>query len=93
MGIRGLTKFLEINQDCFKRCQLYDTSIVFDGNNLIYCLYFASKIDWTLGGEYTSLKTKIVDLINSLRDCGVRPYFIFDGCTHPDVSFFIMPIT
>ena len=80
MGIRGLkTHFVE-KYWLLEDYQLHDTRLVIDGDNLYYFLYSAFEINYLYGGDYMNFSLKVHDFFNTLQECKVSPYVIFDGC-------------
>ncbi|XP_078689261.1 single-strand DNA endonuclease ASTE1-like [Branchiostoma floridae x Branchiostoma belcheri] len=79
MGIQGFTSFIEDNTHLFTDCQLCNTRVVIDGNNLCYRLYFDNGLDVKHGGEYGQFADLIKLFFSNLRTCHVEPYVIYDG--------------
>ncbi|GFR17867.1 protein asteroid homolog 1 [Trichonephila clavata] len=83
MGIRGLSTFFNNKPDLSKSYKLHDTSVIIDGNNLIYLLYFSRKIDCVYGGDYYKYATAIKKYFSSYLECNIKPIIIFDGGYDP----------
>lgn len=54
MGIKGIKKFIESNEDFFLvNCELQSIEFVIDGFNFLYFLFIISKdFDFLYGGDY-----------------------------------------
>lgn len=55
MGIKGIKKLIESNEDLFlANCELHSTELVIDGPNLLHFLFTTSKdLDFLHGGDYS----------------------------------------
>ncbi|CAL8299030.1 unnamed protein product [Gadus morhua 'NCC'] len=59
MGVKGLSSLLEDNRRISPDIHFRDSKLVVDGNNLIYLLYFSSKLDQNHGGEYLAFQVEV----------------------------------
>ncbi|CAH2105008.1 unnamed protein product [Euphydryas editha] len=81
MGVRGLTTYVNNNQDVFmKRYYLHDTNLVIDGHSLCAQLYRLLNSFSAFGGDYDKFALSTRIFFKYLRKCNVTPYVIFDGC-------------
>ncbi|XP_034840979.1 protein asteroid-like [Maniola hyperantus] len=81
MGVRGLTTYINHNQDLFlKKYHLHDTSLVIDGHSLCAQLYRLLNSFSAFGGDYDKMASCTKTFFKNLRKCNVKPYVIFDGC-------------
>ncbi|XP_033100642.1 protein asteroid homolog 1-like [Anneissia japonica] len=78
MGVRGLTGFINKN-NIFSQYELSNGTVIVDGYNFLYSLYFDEEIDVKHGGEYSDFYKIFNDFISVLDTCKVKPIFIFDG--------------
>lgn len=53
--------------------------LVIDGVNLMYFLYFDSKLDQMHGGDYVGFKDVVYQFFQSLTECKIQPYVLLDG--------------
>ncbi|XP_069767190.1 single-strand DNA endonuclease ASTE1 isoform X2 [Narcine bancroftii] len=85
MGIHGLMSYIGENHQFFNDITLHNVRIIIDGNNLFHRLYFDSDLDLKYGGEYDSFGDIICKFFESLSQCNISPYVIFDGgCDYSD---------
>ncbi|KAJ0181599.1 hypothetical protein K1T71_002321 [Dendrolimus kikuchii] len=84
MGVRGLTTYIHVNQDCFlqKFC-LHDTCLVIDGHSLCAQLYRSLNCFSAFGGDYDRYASYTRNFFKSLRKCHITAYVIFDGSYEP----------
>nr|XP_026488784.1 protein asteroid [Vanessa tameamea] len=81
MGVRGLTTYVNNNQDVFmKKYYLHDTNLIIDGHSLCAQLYRLLNSFSAFGGEYDKFASSVKTFFKNLRKCNVKPYVIFDGC-------------
>ncbi|KAJ0181602.1 hypothetical protein K1T71_002324 [Dendrolimus kikuchii] len=80
MGVRGLTTYIDDNQNCFlQNFYIHDTRLVIDGNSLCANLYKSSKCFPAFGGDYDKYASDTRQFFKSLRECHITAYVIFDG--------------
>lgn len=81
MGIKGIKKLIESNEDLFlANCELQGTALVIDGPNLLHYLFTTSKdLDFLHGGDYNEFASVIRDFFQTLQSCHVRPLVVMDG--------------
>lgn len=81
MGIKGIKKLIESNEDLFlANCELQSTELVIDGPNLLHFLFTTSKdLDFLHGGDYNEFATVTRDFFQTLQSCHVRPLVVMDG--------------
>lgn len=81
MGVRGLTTYINHNQDLFlKKYYLHDISLVIDGHSLCAQLYRSLNSFSAFGGDYDKFASYTKTFFKHLKKCNVTPYVIFDGC-------------
>lgn len=79
MGIPGLSTFVDNNLHLLEKCQLHDTKLIIDGNNLYHILYYSHHIDFIHGGDYDKFVIHTRRFFHMLKECNIQPYLIFDG--------------
>lgn len=86
MGVPGLTLFVK-NHELIKRHKLHNTTVIVDGNNLSYSLYFkyqnSSRNNHIFGGDYSLWAVHVSNFFRSLMKCGVHPIVVLDGSFDP----------
>ncbi len=90
MGVKGLFSYLKENHsENFIAHELHNGPVIFDGNNIVYLLYIKSKLSRQFGGEYLAFELYIEKFINEIKQCGIKPIFVFDGIHNVSrLSFF-----
>lgn len=81
MGVHSLKSLVSRKRDVCLDTELKYSRLVIDGCNLVYHLYFSSGLDQNRGGEYAAFEDLIEQFICALRDCGISPYVVLDGCS------------
>ncbi|XP_074510377.1 single-strand DNA endonuclease ASTE1-like [Sebastes fasciatus] len=81
MGVQSLTSLLKNHPNIYKYVPFSGSKLVVDGCNLLYLLYFSSGLDQNHGGEYAAFEVQIEKFIKALRDCGIEPHVVLDGCS------------
>ena len=76
MGVRGLATYIDKNQDVLRECQLRDSPLVIDGNNLYYALYHGLKTGHASNGDYDAFAKLIRKFFYHLRECDIIPYVV-----------------
>ncbi|XP_014362681.2 protein asteroid [Papilio machaon] len=80
MGVRGLTTYINGNQDTFlRRHYLRDCNLVIDGYSLCSQLYRSLNCFSAFGGDYDKYASYTKTFFKCLRKCNVKPYVLFDG--------------
>ncbi|XP_013133498.1 PREDICTED: protein asteroid [Papilio polytes] len=80
MGVRGLTTYINGNQDTFlRRHYLRDCNLVIDGHSLCSQLYRCLNCFSAFGGDYDKFASYTRTFFKSLRKCNVQPFVLFDG--------------
>lgn len=80
MGVRGLTTYINHNQNAFLRDHnLHDTNLVIDGHSLCAQLYRLLNCFSAFGGDYDKFASYTKTFMKNLRKCNITPYVIFDG--------------
>ncbi|XP_063358691.1 protein asteroid-like [Cydia amplana] len=80
MGVRGLTTYINYNQNAFLRDHhLHDTNLVVDGHSLCAQLYRLLNSFSAFGGDYDKFAACVKTFFKNLRKCNITPYVIFDG--------------
>ncbi|XP_060905472.1 protein asteroid homolog 1 [Labrus mixtus] len=82
MGVQGLTYLIEANPEIYQKFEFSESRLVIDGCNFLYLLYFDSGLDLIRGGEYAAFEDLVERFVNALKDCGISPYVVLDGCTN-----------
>lgn len=80
MGVRGLSTYIYHNPGNFTDYKLHNTFVIFDAHNFVNFIYFNSGLYTQFNGEYILFVHKIKKFIRSLRQCLIKPIFVFDGC-------------
>ena len=84
MGVKGLTSFIRTKyHSSIKFINLQEkisenSTIIVDGNSLLYFLYQESNLDWFNGGEYEKFSKFILNFLNFFEK--YKLLIIFDGC-------------
>lgn len=80
MGVRGLTTYINNNQDIFlKKFLLHDSYLVIDGHSLCAQLYRSLNCFSAFGGDYDKYSNKVKIFFKSMHKCHITPYVLFDG--------------
>ncbi len=80
MGVTGLYSYIKENHsDNFIAYELHNSPVVFDGNNVAYALYRHSKLSKQFDGENLAFEIYIEKFINEMKQCEIKPIFVFDG--------------
>ncbi|XP_041975972.1 protein asteroid [Aricia agestis] len=80
MGVRGLTTYINTNQDIFmKKFYIYNTKLIIDGLSLTSQLYRSLNCFSAFGGDYDKYADFVRKFFKNLKRCNVEPYVIFDG--------------
>lgn len=80
MGVRGLTTYINYNQNAFLRDHLlHDTNLVIDGHSLCAQLYRLLNSFSAFGGDYDKFAAYVKTFFKNLRKCNITSYVIFDG--------------
>ncbi|XP_059059309.1 protein asteroid-like [Achroia grisella] len=80
MGVRGLTTYVNLNQDLFlEHFLLHDSCVVIDGNSMCAQLYRCLNSFSAFGGDYDKYASYVKKFFKTFRKCNIVPYVIFDG--------------
>lgn len=80
MGVRGLTTYINNNENIFlESFLLHDTCLVIDGHSLCAQLYRNLNCFAAFGGDYDKIATYVKKFFHSLRKCNIKCYILFDG--------------
>ncbi|XP_067304256.1 single-strand DNA endonuclease ASTE1 [Pseudorasbora parva] len=80
MGVQGLKSYIENSDINYLRiCAFRDSSLIIDGSNLYFSLYFDSKLDQMHGGDYDAFEEVIIQFFDNLAACDIKPYVVLDG--------------
>ncbi|XP_049870942.1 protein asteroid-like [Pectinophora gossypiella] len=80
MGVRGLTTYINYNQDAIlQKFFLHDINLVVDGHSLCAQLYGSLNCFSAFGGDYDKFASYTRNFFKNLRKCNVNPYVLFDG--------------
>ncbi|KAG6461777.1 hypothetical protein O3G_MSEX012850 [Manduca sexta] len=80
MGVRGLTTYINYNEDVFlKTFLLHDTCLIIDGHSLCAQLYRSLNCFSAFGGDYDKFAGYVKTFFKNLRKCRVTAYILFDG--------------
>ncbi|KAJ3598697.1 hypothetical protein NHX12_002200 [Muraenolepis orangiensis] len=79
MVVEGLYSLLEDNSQIFKDIRFRDSKLLIDGCNLVYALYFKSKLERNHGGQYLAFQTYVQSFFTTLKKCGIKPYVVVNG--------------
>lgn len=80
MGVRGLTTFVNYNQDSFlKTYLLHDSNLVIDGHSLCAQLFRSSNSFPAFGGNYDKFAAYVRTFFKNLKKCNITCYVLFDG--------------
>ena len=81
MGIQGLLGYMERNFRGWHHKDLNGNNLVIDGRSILYRLN-AKATDWSYGGQFYELRSKIASFYSCLIKCDVIPTVVFDGISH-----------
>lgn len=80
MGVRGLTTFINVNQETFLRnFLLHDCCLIIDGHSLCAQLYQRLNCFSAFGGDYDKFASYVRSFFKNLTKCNVTSYVLFDG--------------
>ncbi|CAH0404607.1 unnamed protein product [Chilo suppressalis] len=80
MGVRGLTTYVNSNQDAFLQYYLlHDTNLVVDGNSMCAQLYRSLNYFSAFGGDYDKYAIYVRNFLRNFRKCNITAFVIFDG--------------
>lgn len=80
MGVRGLTTYINKNEDIFlKDFVLYDSCVVIDGHSLCAQLYQRLNSFSAFGGDYDKFFQYVRTFFKHFRKCNLTSYVLFDG--------------
>ncbi|KAJ3598575.1 hypothetical protein NHX12_002084 [Muraenolepis orangiensis] len=79
MVVEGLYSLLEDNSQIFQDIRFRDSKLLIDGNNLVFNLFFKSKLERNHGGQYLAFQTYVQSFFTTLKKCGIKPYVVVDG--------------
>ncbi|XP_075991932.1 protein asteroid-like [Anticarsia gemmatalis] len=80
MGVRGLTTYINYNQDVFLQdFLLHDSCLVIDGHSLCAQLYRLLNCFSAFGGDYDKFANYVRNFFKNLKKCNITPYVLFDG--------------
>ncbi|CAG9784658.1 unnamed protein product [Diatraea saccharalis] len=80
MGVRGLTTYVNSNQDSFLQYYLlHDTYLIIDGNSMCAQLYRSLNCFSAFGGDYDKYAIYVRNFFKNFRKCNITPFVIFDG--------------
>lgn len=80
MGVRGLTTYINYNENAFlKTFLLHNSSLVIDGHSLCAQLYRRLNCFSAFGGDYDKFAAYVRLFFKNLRKCNITSYVIFDG--------------
>ncbi|XP_035285459.1 protein asteroid homolog 1-like [Anguilla anguilla] len=80
MGVRGLLGYMEENRkQFFKDLKLKNTTLIIDGCNFYFNLYFSSPLDQQHGGDYDAFAKLIREFFKVLSTCNIKPIVLLDG--------------
>ncbi|XP_045459254.1 protein asteroid-like [Melitaea cinxia] len=81
MGVRGLTSYVNSNQDVLmKSFYLHNTNLIIDGYSLCAKINISMCGFPAFGGNYDKFASSTRTFFKNLRKCNVTPHVIFDGC-------------
>ena len=78
MGVPGLTTFIQERFRGWERRELTG-KLVIDAYSLCFYLHIAGGIPWIYGGQYARLRDETRRFVDTLKEAGVVPVFVFDG--------------
>lgn len=78
MGIRGLLSYIH-NYSFLKDYDLFNTTLVIDGNSVMTTMYVKSGCNFCFGGEYMEFAYYVSEFFDEMSRCNVTPIVIFDG--------------
>lgn len=80
MGVRGLTTYINFNQNAFLHdFLLHDTCLIIDGHSLCAQLYKRLNCFSAFGGDYDKFASYVRNFFKNLRKCNITSYVLFDG--------------
>ncbi|CAH1779742.1 unnamed protein product [Owenia fusiformis] len=79
MGVKGLTTFIDTNQELLEDTKLCKTKLILDGNNVYHFVYYNYRVAHAYGGDYLQYRNSVDSFFKSLLTCDIEPYVIFDG--------------
>lgn len=80
MGVRGLTTYINFNQDVIlQEYLLHNSNLVVDGHSLCAQLYRLLNCFSAFGGDYDKFASYTRNFFKNLRKCNITPYVLFDG--------------
>ncbi|KAH8413244.1 hypothetical protein KR009_009115 [Drosophila setifemur] len=81
MGVRGLTSYIAQRAEIYlKPYELHSTALVIDGDNLACNLYKDVTGSYSaFGGDYDDFYRAVVQFLQVLAECNIRPYVLMDG--------------
>ncbi|KOB69736.1 Protein asteroid [Operophtera brumata] len=80
MGVRGLTTYINYNENAFLQTfLLHDSCLIIDGHSLCAQLYRRLSCFSAFGGDYDKFAAYVRNFFKNLRKCNVVSYVIFDG--------------
>ncbi|XP_011409194.1 PREDICTED: protein asteroid homolog 1-like [Amphimedon queenslandica] len=78
MGIKGLTNYVEVTFQKWKRVEIRNCPIVLDGSSIPYHMH--GDFDWKFGGNYPAFRDAIEAFFDTLIGRGISPiHVVFDG--------------
>ena len=78
MGIKGLTNYVEVTFQKWKRVEIRNCPIVLDGSSIPYHMH--GDFDWKFGGNYPALRDAIEAFFDTLIGRDINPiHVVFDG--------------
>ncbi|XP_045458525.1 protein asteroid-like [Melitaea cinxia] len=84
MGVRGLTSYVNSNQDVLmKSFYLHNTNLIIDGYSLCAQINISMCGYPAFGGNYDVFASSTRTFFKNLRKCNVTPHVVFDGCHEP----------
>lgn len=80
MGVRGLTTYINFNENAFLQTfLLHDSCLIIDGHSLCAQLYRRLNCFSAFGGDYDKFAAYVRNFFKNLRKCNITSYVIFDG--------------
>lgn len=80
MGIKGLSKYINANQNSIlEQFYLYNSQVVIDGHSLCLRLYDSHDGFSEFGGDYDKYAACVNNFFKDLDKCNIIPYVLFDG--------------
>lgn len=80
MGVKGMKTLVE-ESNSLEDVKFKDSSVIIDGPNLYYSLYFNSKpkLDQEHGGDYPAFRDLVCRFFSSLERSNISPLVVLDG--------------